>query len=178
VVVNPAYPRSSAPTRASRDQRFKHAYQASQTRVREVRLFGVGLGAAILFSLLPLLEPWVQQAETATAVLLGLAIFQAGYVGWMMLLPDHATAWGVAAIFFAIGLGYGCLGVALILGSAGEEASGLGEFIKFLSPKERPMLAQWCFIQTLVMGTSGFLLAQYAARWQVRENPPHLPSSD
>jgi hypothetical protein len=150
--------RVSAPTIVPPD-----AYQAEQRWITLVKYLAVGLGAAVLFSLLPVLvkgslnlavaPPWARVALLVAAL-------QAAYVLWLLATPDWAALRVLMYVFAAVAALYALAG-ALALAAPVDKLAWLE------LDDVQTAARSWCGAVMAVMMLASYVCGRCAARWRL-----------
>jgi len=139
------------------------AYQAEQRWITLVKYLAIGLTAAVLFSLLPVLvkgslnlaiaPPWARVALLVSAL-------QAAYVLWLLATPDWAALRVLTYVFAAVAALY-ALGGALALAAPVDKLSWLG------LDEVQTAARSWCGAVMAVMMLASYVCGRCAARWRL-----------
>ncbi len=138
------------------------AYQAEQRWITLVKYLSIGLGAAILFSLLPVLTRGFLNLATAPTwarVVLLVSALQATYVLWLMTAPDWAALRVMMYVFAAAAALYALAG-ALALTAPAERLAWLG------MDEIQHAARSWCGAAMAVMMLASYVCGRFAARWR------------
>ncbi len=140
----------------------RNTYRPDHGRITSAKWVAALLGAAVLFSLAPVLYHLQVNLGTAPgwarAVVL-LAALQAVYIGWMLSAPDWSTAWIVMLVFAGVSALY-AVATAMAIATPPDRAMplGLGEV--------RYSARVWCAAVLAVMSLCTYLVGRFSTRWR------------
>jgi hypothetical protein len=155
-------PRPQRRAAAGRKRIPADVYLPDARHIAQVRWLAAMLGAALLFSLLPLLtNAHLDPADApgwARAVLL-LTLLQAVYVAWMLAAPDWASVWVVMLVFAIAAAFYGAA-TAVTVATPADKPLPLG------LDAVRAGARSWCGAVLAVMTLATYLCGRISAHWR------------
>jgi hypothetical protein len=137
-------------------------YCPDQGNLATVKWLALILGLAVAFSLAPVV--YLAHLNPATApgwarVVVLLAAVQAGYIAWMLNVPDWASVWVVMLVFAAVSAIYA-------VATSVAVATPLDQPIWLGMGEVRRSAGAWCASVLLAMSLATYLCGRTAARWR------------
>ncbi len=139
-----------------------NVYRPDHGHLATVKWLALILGLAVAFSLAPVvylahLNPATAPGWARAVVLL--AAVQAGYIAWMLNVPDWASVWVVMLVFAAVSALYA-------VATSVAVATPLDQPIWLGMGEVRRSAGAWCTSVLLAMSLATYLCGRTAARWR------------
>lgn len=139
-------------------------YRVDRGRLATLRWLALILALVVAFSVAPVFYDYASRLNPATApdwarVAVLLAVVQAGYIAWMLNVPDWASVWVVMLVFAAVAAIY-AVGTAVAL------ATPLEDPIWLEMGEVRTSARAWCGSVLLAMALATYLCGRTATKWR------------
>ena len=168
VKAEPAKPEPAKPAKKKFRERFRRpekmvppdAYTPDEGHLATIKLLGVVLALAVVFSMLPAVKYLnLQTAPGWARVVLLVGVLQLFFIAWVLNGPDWASVWVLMLVFAVVSALYGmATAVAVATPLDKPMLLGMGEV--------RDTAGRWCGAVLMVMSLATYLCGRTAARWR------------